>query len=108
MQTVPLQAVPNQAVTIVLNNQNCQISVYQKLYGLFLDLYVDNLPLVTGVLCENLHLCIISSYLGFIGDLAFSDSQGTSDPVYTGLGTRFNLIYLAPSDFTAPLPAGVS
>jgi hypothetical protein len=38
------------------------------------------------------------TYLGFIGDLSFTDTQGTSDPVYTGLGSRFVLLYLEASD----------
>ncbi|MCP1257899.1 phage baseplate plug family protein [Acetobacter lambici] len=27
------------------------------------------------------------------GDLAFADTQGTQDPDYTGLGSRFVLVY---------------
>jgi hypothetical protein len=30
------------------------------------------------------------------------DTQGASDPVYTGAGSRFQLVYLEPAD----LPAG--
>jgi hypothetical protein len=36
--------------------------------------------------------------VGFIGDLIFIDTQGTSDPNYTGLGSRFLLAYLSPTD----------
>ena len=98
MLYVPLQPVPNQQVSVTLNNQACQINVYQKFYGLFLDLYVSNSLIISGVLCQNLNRIVRSAYLGFSGDLGFWDQQGTSDPVYTGLGGRFQLVYLSPTD----------
>lgn len=103
MQIIPLNSVPSQNLLIVLNNQLCQINVYTKLYGTFLDLYISNTLIIAGVLCQNLRPLIISPYLGFIGDLSFTDSQGTNDPVYTGFGSqgRFQLMYLAPSDLPA-------
>lgn len=98
MLIVPLQAVPNQALTITLNDQVCQIDVYQKAFGLFVDLYVNNSLVIGGVIAENLNRIVRSLYLGFSGDLAFIDNQGTTDPVYTGLGTRYSLAYLFPDE----------
>jgi len=99
---IPLQPVPNQTVTVVLANQLCQIDVYQKAYGLFVDLYVSNVLIIGGVIAENLNRIVRSLYLGFIGDLCFIDNAGSGDPVYTGLGTRFSLAYLEASE----LPVG--
>lgn len=102
MQIVPLQAVPNQTVTITLNGQVSQIDVYTTDWGLFLDLYVNNVLIIGGVICENLNRIVRSLYLGFEGDLAFIDNYGSTDPVYAGLGpttaARYNLAYLSPSD----------
>jgi len=56
------------------------------------------------VLALNLNVIVRSVYFGFIGDLAFYDTQGTSDPVSTGLGSRYVLEYFAPSE----LPVGVA
>jgi hypothetical protein len=98
MQVIPLQPIPSQTFTVTLNNQLCQINVYQKRYGLFLDLFVGGVLILGGVICENLNRIVRNSYLGFSGDLTFFDNQGTSDPIYTGLGTRYSLLYLAPSD----------
>ena len=98
MLVLPLQPVPSQTFTTTLANQLCQINVYQKATGLFLDLYVSGAPVIYGVLCENLNRIVRNSYLGFVGDLAFFDNQGTDDPVYTGLGSRFSLIYLEAAD----------
>lgn len=101
MQIVPLQAVPNQAVSILLGGQNCQINVYSKAGALYLDLYVDNILIVGGVTCQNLNRIVRSKYLGFVGDLGFIDNQGSSDPTYEGLGSRFSLAYLETTDFPA-------
>ena len=103
MQTVPLQAIPNQTLNVQLGGQACILNVYQLAFGLFMDLYVGNSLIVTGVICENLNRIVRSSYLGFVGDLAFFDTQGGSDPqdpIYTGLGSRFVLVYLEESDLS--------
>jgi len=103
MQIVPLVAVPSQTLTITLANQTCQIDVYQKSTGLFLNLSVNNELIIGGVVCENLNRIVRDLYLGFVGDLAFIDNQDSEDPVYTGLGTRFSLAYIEASE----LPPGV-
>lgn len=98
MLIVPLQATPNQAVRVQLNGQNCQINVYQKDQGLFLDLLVDNAPMVMGVICQNRNRIVRDAYLGFVGDLIWLDTQGTSDPEYVGIGSRYFLAYLFPDE----------
>lgn len=103
-QVVPLQPTASQSVTVTLNNQACTINVRQTSTGLYLDLYVNNELIIGGVLCENLNVIVRDAYLGFIGDLAFYDTQGDTAPVYTGLGSRYVLEYFAPSE----LPAGVA
>jgi hypothetical protein len=100
MLEIPLQPVPSQTLQIQLAGQSCTIDVYQKRTGLYINLYVSNALIIGGVLCENLNRIVRSLYLGFIGDLAFVDNQGSDDPVFTGLGTRFSLIYLETSDLT--------
>lgn len=98
MLVVPLQSIPNQMVTVTLANQICQVNVYQLETGLFMDLYVGNVLIVAGVICENINRIVRDAYLGFIGDFIFMDTQGTSDPIYTGLGERWPLLYLEASD----------
>jgi hypothetical protein len=91
-----IPAAPAQTLSVVLNGQNCQIAIYQKSVGAYLDLYVDNAPIVQGNLCLDRAPIAASVYLGFKGFLMFSDLQGTSDPVYTGFGTRYQLVYVSP------------
>jgi len=102
--SIPLQAVPSQTVSVALNNQACQINVYTLTTGLYVDLLVNDAQIIGGVVAQNLNVIVRDAYLGFVGDLAFADTQGDQDPVYTGLGSRFILVYLFPSD----LPVGLS
>lgn len=98
MQIIPLQPIPNQTVTVNLNGQNTQVDVYTTPFGLFMNVYVSNTLVVAGVICQNLNRIVRDLYLNFQGDLAFLDSQGDADPVYTGLGSRFSLGYLEPDE----------
>jgi len=97
-QVIPLSAVPNQTITALLGNQNCRINVQQKFFGLYLDLAVGNTTIVLGVICQNDNLLVRYQYLGFVGDLLFIDTQGTNDPTFDGLGSRYQLVYLEAAD----------
>lgn len=98
MQIVPVQALPNQTLQIQLARQSCVLNVYQTAYGLFMDVYIGADLIIAGVLCENLNRIVRSTYLGFVGDFIFIDNEGSDDPIYTGLGSRFSLAYLEQSD----------
>lgn len=98
MQIIPLQPLPSQIIQVYLGPQVCQLNVYQKSTGMFMDVLVDNVLIIGGVLCLNLNKIVRSAYLGFIGDLAFMDLQGKTDPTYLGLGSRYVLAYLEPGD----------
>lgn len=105
-QIVPLTAVPNQTLAVPLAGQNCRLNVYQKNSGLFMDVLVDDSPIILGVICQNANRIVRDLYLGFAGDFAFYDTQAGStptDPVYTGLGARYQLVYIEASE----LPEGV-
>lgn len=98
MIEVPLQPVPSQTTQIVLGGQSCVVHVFQLAYGLFVDVYVNDELIVPSVICQNLNRIVRSLYLGFSGDFVFWDAQGSTDPVYTGLGSRFHLLYLTASE----------
>lgn len=102
MLIIPTQPLPNQTLQVQLDGQACTINLYQQSYGLYCDLYVNGVLIIGGVICENLNRIVRSLYLGFGGDLIVGDTQGTSDPLYWGLGSRWLLAYLEESD----LPAG--
>jgi hypothetical protein len=101
MQVVPLQAIPNQTLQVQLGNQACTLNIAQYQFGLFMTVYVGDTLIVASVICENFVRIIRSAYLGFVGDLAFFDTKGLSNPVYTGLGgsaAQYQLIYFTPED----------
>lgn len=98
MKSLPISATPSQKLNSVLGGQNCQLKVYQKTTGLYVDVYVNDVPIVQGAIARDRVRIVRHAYLGFVGDLAFVDTQGTSDPQSTGLGSRYSLIYLEASD----------
>lgn len=98
MKIIPITADQSQTFGIQLDNQNCQISIYQKSTGLYLDLYLNNQPIINARLCRDRVKLIGLKYLGFSGDLVFLDTQGLDDPDYTGLNTRFILAYFADGE----------
>lgn len=98
MQTVPIQAIPAQTLQVVLGGQNCQISVSQKTQGVFVDVSVDDVDIVVGVLAHDAVPLICREYVEFIGNLLFIDTQGSDDPSYSGMGSRFTLNYLTAAE----------
>lgn len=106
MLIVPLRPVANQTLTVLLAGQNCRVNVYQQDHGLFFDLIVPALlptsPVVAGVICRNNNRMVRYAYLGFVGDFKFIDTLGLTDPHYTGLGDRYQMVYLEAPDLAAP------
>lgn len=99
MKVIPLVPQASQTLRSIVNNQSCSISLTQKDNGdTFFSLSVSGNPIITGVLVRDRVLLVRQAYLGFTGDFAFQDNEGTSDPYYTGLGSRWTLMYLEPAD----------
>jgi len=97
MKIIPLQSVPSQTVSVVLDGQSCRLNIYQKTTGLFIDLFKNGDLVISARICRDRTKIVRHQYLGFLGDLFFFDSQGLNDPEYSGLGTRY---YLASIDAT--------
>lgn len=101
MQEIPLQPIPAQTFKVVLAGQNCTLNIYQKSQGLFLDLNVDGVDIVQGVIARNAVKLNCREYEPFVGNLIFIDTQGSSDPEYTGLDSRFGLVYITTDEENA-------
>jgi len=99
MQSVPLQPVPSQSTKVVLGGQNCQILVYQKPQGVFVDINADGVDISVGTIARDAVPLISREYAGFSGNLLFIDSQGSDDPSYEGLGDRWTLVYLTAEEY---------
>lgn len=105
MQVIPLQAIANQVVNVTLGGQNCTIVLFQRDTGLFCNVYIDNVLVIGGVICQNINRIVRDVYLGFVGDLIFEDLQGDADPQYAGLGSRWVLCYVTPAEIAQALLA---
>ena len=114
-QVVPLSALPSQTLVVLLGAATYTLNIYQKSFysdnnesstmtpitPVFLDIYLNGVAVLSGALCLNNVKLIRNLYLDFLGDLVFTDTQGSTDPLYTGFGTRYVLTYLSPSDLVA-------
>lgn len=106
MIVIPLQATPAQIVSIQLNGQSATFNVYQKnpailtdCGSLYIDVSVGQRLIIAGVVCQNANRIVRDTYLGFVGDVAFIDTlEEGADPNYTGLGSRYILVYLTPAE----------
>lgn len=99
MIQIDIQKEPSQIVKVALDLQRVQILIQQKPKGILVDVNLDGEDIVTGVLCLNENPIICREYLGFKGNLFFVDTLGKEDPHYTGLGSRFFLVYLNKDEY---------
>lgn len=109
MLEIPIQPVPNQSLTVVVNQINCKINLNtrtkpnyfnldldleEREFVLYFDLEANSSSITRATICENLTPLIKQDYLGFSGNFIFVDLEGDSNPFYEGLGSRFRLLYL--------------
>ena len=98
MQTIPIKNVPVQTVLTVVDEQNCQIYLYQTPMGMFFDLNVNGTDVVDSVICEDANPLVCIQYNGFQGNFVFIDTQGSDDPMFEGLNSRYFLLYLTAEE----------
>lgn len=97
---IPVQALKSQTFRVMLAGQNTLVALYQKGDSLFADVSLSGVPLKYAQLCRNRVLIVRQPYLGFTGDLVIVDTQGNDDPQWSGLGSRWELVYLSPGEYT--------
>ena len=91
---IPIDAVPNQEIITVLNEQQCKITLRTLGDNVYFSLEESNLGIICqGVRCVDRSALIRAAYTGFVGDITFIDLEANDDPVYTGFNTRFLLLY---------------
>lgn len=98
MLVIPVAAVPSQTLNVILSGQSCTISLSQKSGIMYCTLMVGTETILSSVVCRDRVRIVRLAYLGFVGDLVFSDTSGVDDPIYTGLGSRFVFYYLEAAD----------
>jgi len=116
MQILPLSAVPSQTFSAALSGQAVAFALYQLGVGaaaaMFLDVTSNGVAMFScrqtrayGGLPQTRAAFMMAGrrYLGFQGDFLFLDTQAsetnpTEDPQYSGLGSRWQLMYFTPAD----------
>ena len=92
---IPLSAIPYQELYIILNNQNCYITLRQLGDFIYCSLRVDEHRIFDNVICNiNAPINVYPSPY-FSGILQFYDEKGTEKPHYSELGSRWKLKYRA-------------
>lgn len=94
MLRIPIPPKPAISFAITLGGQRCQIKIRQLTTGVFMDLAVAGVPVVSTAICLDRVRIVRYKYLGFIGDLVFFDTQGKTDPQFAGFGSRYQLVYI--------------
>lgn len=118
MQVIPLSAVPSQTLSIALGGQAVQLALYQLGVGgaaaIYMDLISDGETILTARKTKaygNISntrapfMLVGRRYLGFQGDFLFLDTRATATnptqpPQASGLGARWQLMYLSQSDLS--------
>ena len=116
---IPVAAVANQSLNVTLDGQPVSLSIYTLPvpphyytlgqpntyhetgihYSLFMDVTYAGTVIKTCVQCVNLsRILAVTQYTAFVGDFIWVDTQGTDNPLYSGLGARWQLVYLEYSD----------
>lgn len=98
MNIVSLENNKTQSTSVSLDGQACTIRLVQRQSFLYMDLTVNNIPILQGVPCLYANKIVRYKYLGFSGDLFFLDNQGESDPNYDGLADRYPLYYITEAE----------
>lgn len=99
MLTIPTTATPSQIIQTNVGGQSVVINLYQKDKGLFADIIYENITAVSAVVCRDAVPLIGADYIGFSGNFMIVDTQGSSDPDYSGLGDRYQMVYLTAEEY---------
>lgn len=88
MYKIPLQEVPNQVLSTTLDGVTWFITLETRLDNLYISLRQDDKDVLFN------RICLDKTPIGY--GFVFVDIDGDEDPIYTGLRSRFNLIWVNP------------
>lgn len=100
MFEIPLQALPAQSFVTILDEQNVEISLYQRYDRMYMDVTLDETQIAAGCVCLDA-VSIIQHSTPFSGVLMFMDMLGNEPPQWDGLGgdsPRWVLYYLTATE----------
>jgi hypothetical protein len=98
---IPILAVPNQNIVVVLNKQNCIINLLTRGNRVYFDVLLDNNPIILG---RQLSITAVLPYKYiqniFNGNFIILNNDGNLDtlPDYRLFGISQSLIYYTEAD----------
>lgn len=90
---IPLQADANQTFDTTLDGASATFTLKTTDYGLFVDVVYNGVQVIAGALARDRIDMNRAKWLGLAQPLWFADLKGTTDPVYSGFGSRYLLLY---------------
>lgn len=97
-EIIQLSPIPSQSLKVVLADQDCEISLYLRGENFFLDLIVNGETVQTGAIVNEGASIISAPNALFSGGLAVVDMLGDDAPEFSGLGSRWILVYYPASE----------
>ena len=98
MKVIEIQPLPSQVFQVVLDGQECTISLFQRLGSMYLDLTVGTSVICEGAICQYGADIVQSKSSNFDGSLRFYDDQGLSAPKWEEIGSRYYLLYFSEGE----------
>lgn len=93
VQQIPVDPVPYQEFAVILNGQNCFITLRQMGDFVYMSLRVDNTVIYNNLICDVNRVINIYPDANFAGKFFFVDTKGKVKPEYSGLNSRWLLYY---------------
>lgn len=90
MRAIPLSAVPNQRVSFMFEQSAYTAEIVTRRDRLYITVWQDG-----EMVLSNRSLC---SYAPLVNGLVLADTEGTDDPIYEGLGARWQLFVVSPDE----------
>ena len=111
MQIIPLEAIPNQQLNILLDGSPITLAVYSRAGFLYLDIGPGTEWTARGMLIVPGE-SILRTSVNFTGHLVMIDTRSQlaapSEPAWDGLGTRYVLYHMTSAEYARYAPvAGV-
>ena len=92
-----------QSVSVAQQLLTSELQGYPALYA---DVSLGTTPIISCRIVRNLIPWLLDAkYYGFAGDFVMVDTLSDTDPVYTGLGSQYQLVYLSAADIAAQAAA---
>ena len=93
VQQIPVDPIPYQEFAVILNGQNCFITLRQMGDFIYMSLRVDNTVIYNNLICDVNRVINIYPDANFSGKFFFVDTKGKVKPEYSGLNSRWLLYY---------------